>query len=484
MLGLNTYKIEELASLPYPVEGGQLYEYKEWVYYIGGNCTGSSNGSLENEPAEFMRFNYQENYWEIIFNDSLVLTYRKRIDRNILFNKSFDEIDQNLVSFNKLMDPGTVLIGSFLYVLGGKVVEWDYFTSDTIFTIDLDILVIKKLDVTLPKPLAKLTCINYKKNILVFGGFDEDNQQDSAFFTVFAQNEDLEIPNFSEDFYCNNKPWNFKENIFIILKQKIMILKKDSTHWETLELGSNKFDENIEFSHSKKPAKPFKKREEPDFFFIFGKPERKSEEKTNFELNGLENKWKNDIPKFQIKNIPGPVISIPSKINFEVPDSKKFLSANKNIEISPESENLYNQETDKLNSESTDMIKSKLNPTGQKISLGNKSETSEKKSIYEGIFIPKPAENKEILYENPFNIKILNPVIPRAKPEPINDFVSSESDSSSKELEGNGLSINENKEGLLSNSENFVEKSSLEIKKGFVLDTDPSFGNPQKYEKV
>jgi hypothetical protein len=61
------------------------------------------------------------------------------------------------------MDPGTVLIGSFLYVLGGKVVEWDYFTSDTIFTIDLDILVIKKLDVTLPKPLAKLTCINYKK---------------------------------------------------------------------------------------------------------------------------------------------------------------------------------------------------------------------------------------------------------------------------------------------------------------------------------
>ena len=104
------------------------------------------------------------------------------------------------------MDPGTVLIGSFLYVLGGKVVEWDYFTSDTIFTIDLDILVIKKLDVTLPKPLAKLTCINYKKNILVFGGFDEDNQQDSAFFTVFAQNEDLEIPNFSEDFYCNNKP--------------------------------------------------------------------------------------------------------------------------------------------------------------------------------------------------------------------------------------------------------------------------------------
>ena len=29
MLGLNTYKIEELASLPYPVEGGQLYEYKE-----------------------------------------------------------------------------------------------------------------------------------------------------------------------------------------------------------------------------------------------------------------------------------------------------------------------------------------------------------------------------------------------------------------------------------------------------------------------
>ena len=178
------------------------------------------------------------------------------------------------------------------------------------------------------------------------------------------------------------------------------------------------------------------------------------------------------------------MISIPSKINFEVPDSKKFLSANKNIEISPESENLYNQETDKLNSESTDMIKSKLNPTGQKISLGNKSETSEKKSIYEGIFIPKPAENKEILYENPFNIKILNPVIPRAKPEPINDFVSSESDSSSKELEGNGLSINENKEGLLSNSENFVEKSSLEIKKGFVLDTDPSFGNPQKYEKV
>ena len=178
------------------------------------------------------------------------------------------------------------------------------------------------------------------------------------------------------------------------------------------------------------------------------------------------------------------MISIPSKINFEVPDSKNFLSANKNIEISPESENLYNQETDKLNSESTDMIKSKLNPTGQKISLGNKSETSEKKSIYEGIFIPKPAENKEILYENPFNIKILNPVIPRAKPEPINDFVSSESDSSSKELEGNGLSINENKEGLLSNSENFVEKSSLEIKKGFVLDTDPSFGNPQKYEKV
>ena len=178
------------------------------------------------------------------------------------------------------------------------------------------------------------------------------------------------------------------------------------------------------------------------------------------------------------------MISIPSKINFEVPDSKNFLSANKNIEISPESENLYNQETDKLNSESTDMIKSKLNPTGQKISLGNKSETSEKKSIYEGIFIPKPAENKEILYENPFNIKILNPVIPRAKPEPIDDFVSSESDSSSKELEGNGLSINENKEGLLSNSENFVEKSSLEIKKGIVLDTDPSFGNPQKYEKV
>ena len=29
MLGLNTYKIEELASLPYPVEGGQLNEYKE-----------------------------------------------------------------------------------------------------------------------------------------------------------------------------------------------------------------------------------------------------------------------------------------------------------------------------------------------------------------------------------------------------------------------------------------------------------------------
>jgi hypothetical protein len=30
-----------------------------------------------------------------------------------------------------------------------------------------------------------------QKNILVFGGFDEDNQQDSAFFTVFAQNEDF-----------------------------------------------------------------------------------------------------------------------------------------------------------------------------------------------------------------------------------------------------------------------------------------------------
>lgn len=445
ILSTDPRKIVEISRLPYATEGGNLHEYDGWVYYIGGVTNDNSNGSFEDKPADFMRYNLENNFWEIIAPEDSDLTLRDKLCRKILDDDSYHnniqvknhlKINKNLKTLKELLCPGTVLFEGFIYVIGGKFIRKESFISSLVFKIDLKTFLITRLNIELPESIYKPICIKYGENIILIGGFNSESKFVYLNFTVVPNKSQREMPLVS-----NNPDTLFfsgfsGENLIAVVSSNVYSLSKNESQWTRL---TTKNKASVDFKIQKLPQVQFMTKPADLLLELPAQPITKT--------NEVLLKKKIVIPKLNIEKAISPVkinSLVYQHLNKSSKPLKSLIEDDKKPDIVlPNNPGVYGPLPIVCNPDRPDTISSgssvstNQNIENSKIQLGEeqKLHRNDKGNSFQpklmGSIIPKayshPYSVESIDAKNPSNhMGLLNmdvpvPVLPSAKPDPEED---------------------------------------------------------------
>ncbi|CAG9313593.1 unnamed protein product [Blepharisma stoltei] len=168
-----------IARLPISAKEGALLEYNEWVFYVGAVIE-DEESILGVSGAPVMRYNLNENYWEVFIHEE-----KKKKSRH-----HEDEPNPNIKEFRlkDLLYPGCFIIHSKIYFVGGQRInsKGKLRSSKKMFSLDCKNLKVKKEDIRLPIKVIKPVCASGSGHAIIAGGENPKTKKHSQYCYLFS----------------------------------------------------------------------------------------------------------------------------------------------------------------------------------------------------------------------------------------------------------------------------------------------------------
>ena len=172
-----------LSSLPVPTKGGHLHKYNNWIYLVGAkNDDADEEGALANQPAPLMRYNIENNRWQMFS------TFKREHTKNkvMMFinhgvTERHEEEPQKVLNvrgfcLRDLVSPGSFILGSKIYLVGGYRVnsKGQLRSTKRVYSLDVsndqDIRFDCEEQLRLPFKVVKPHCFAGTETVIVMGG--------------------------------------------------------------------------------------------------------------------------------------------------------------------------------------------------------------------------------------------------------------------------------------------------------------------------
>ncbi|CAG9316941.1 unnamed protein product [Blepharisma stoltei] len=166
-------KATVIARLPISAKEGVLLEYNEWIFYVGAVIQ-DEESLIGVSGASVMRYNVNENYWEIFLDEA-----NKGHEENPI-SKEFKLKD--------LLYPGCFMINSKIYFVGGQRIntKGKLRSSKKVFTLDCKSLKVKKEEIRLPIKVVNPICASGSGHAIIAGGDNPKTQKHSLYCYLFS----------------------------------------------------------------------------------------------------------------------------------------------------------------------------------------------------------------------------------------------------------------------------------------------------------
>ncbi|CAG9329025.1 unnamed protein product [Blepharisma stoltei] len=204
LINTSTMKLKFLSPLPIAAKEGHLYEYKEWVYYVGGLSEAKLDPrSPQDEPAPLMRYHINKNRWEYFVNyedEGLVkrkILVEKEIQEDEEVHLTVDKSEKTLYKFElteltlrDLLLPGSFMSNAKIYFIGGFIMDriGRLIPNKQVFSLDLS-LSKPKFQIEpfkIPYLVIRPICSNGGKHILITGGLNPRSGRPSQYSYVLT----------------------------------------------------------------------------------------------------------------------------------------------------------------------------------------------------------------------------------------------------------------------------------------------------------
>ena len=167
----------QLPSVPKGVKEGNLFEYKQYYYCVGGTVAADDpNSDITEIGSPIMRYNTVDGIWETFSHEedikqSMNKFLKKKIGEQGDQKENQPETTQN--SLKNLISSGAFLFGQRIYFVGGKIfTEGSYQATDKIFSFGLEenLFNLREEPFILPTKLINPVCTAGSSNAIITGG--------------------------------------------------------------------------------------------------------------------------------------------------------------------------------------------------------------------------------------------------------------------------------------------------------------------------
>lgn len=284
-------EISTVSPLPFGVSGGTLHEYHDWVYYIGGNVSSVNYCPNEEESADLMRYSLSQNYWEVFEDRIEEHTSRNQVNRNVIKNE--EEEAKNPICKIRLKDLKkyqSVLDECFIYIFGAEGHD------KNIFRVNVEKVLLEKLNVELPNTMTKFVCCAYQNKILLFGRYLSENDRKQDCFEISEDRVSISSVGIFSEEISQDWPVIVNKDILLVLSMDYWNMYENKLWKRIVGLnGPKSFIKNIKLCYSVK----VQERKNPIFSNVSGlkiienSPTELNEEiKLDFPLYDQENEIK------------------------------------------------------------------------------------------------------------------------------------------------------------------------------------------------
>ena len=186
--------VHELSQLPVPVKLGHFVKHIKHTYYVGGitQAEDSYSEAVE-EGAPLLRYNTEENSWEMFRNQDPGNDLNKILQRNICHEE--DKERQSVytarpesVSLKDLVNFGVFVYGDRIYLVGGKVYRdgrYQIISTVISFSANLEIFEFREeISLELPVKVHGAACSIRRNLACVVGGYLENELPNMEIFIL------------------------------------------------------------------------------------------------------------------------------------------------------------------------------------------------------------------------------------------------------------------------------------------------------------
>ena len=173
----------KLSSLPIPTKGGNLHKYNNWIYLVGAkNDDADEESAVAKQPAPLMRYDIRNNRWQIFSSFKREHTKNKvmMFINHCVTDRHREEQEQvskvKDFSLRELVSPGSFILGSKIYLVGGYRVnsKGQLKCTKRVYSLDIsddeDIRFDCEEQLRLPFKVAKPHCFAGTETVVVMGG--------------------------------------------------------------------------------------------------------------------------------------------------------------------------------------------------------------------------------------------------------------------------------------------------------------------------
>ena len=173
----------KLSSLPIPTKGGNLHKYNNWIYLVGAkNDDADEESAVAKQPAPLMRYDIRSNRWQIFSSFKREHTKNKvmMFINHCVTDRHREEQEQvskvKDFSLRELVSPGSFILGSKIYLVGGYRVnsKGQLKCTKRVYSLDIsndeDIRFDCEEQLRLPFKVAKPHCFAGTETVVVMGG--------------------------------------------------------------------------------------------------------------------------------------------------------------------------------------------------------------------------------------------------------------------------------------------------------------------------
>ena len=194
LLSPSESSVRELCDLPVAVKFGHFVKYIKYIYYVGGISEAEDPYSdAGEEGAPILRYNTDDNSWEMFRNQDPGQNISKLLQRNICYEDekaraSVYSARTQTMSLKDLVNPAAFVYCERIYLVGGKIyTDGRYQIINTVISFGINIEkfeVREEKGLELPIKLHGAACSIRRNLVCVVGGYLETEMPNLDIFML------------------------------------------------------------------------------------------------------------------------------------------------------------------------------------------------------------------------------------------------------------------------------------------------------------
>ena len=236
-------KVENITELPKACRLGNLIQYKNFVYYVGGITENQENedGIIEFIGSPIMRYNILENSWEVFMHKE-----KNDLEENVSESQK-SKTEYKTFSLRDLIYPGTFLLHSKIYFYAGSIIKPELSYNLLVYSIDLES---EHLNLEIEPFFFPIALNNPQSSAnssfgFIYGEINPDSQANFSSFTFNIKHDFKLIKSQHHEIQENYPPICTDKYIIVMSFPKFSLKLKNSEGWLTYGVSTKNYKSSI-----------------------------------------------------------------------------------------------------------------------------------------------------------------------------------------------------------------------------------------------